>query len=187
MINKYNNNINNFLNKYGSETIHKMVVIRVPITSVFNMIIKPFNNIYYEKYFHLSLIINDKYIIEKNEIINIGLFKKIIINYDGSLSPPDYSKIQHFNVNNNMIPNISIKQLLYNTQQYMGSAYFTYGGLYNNCQNFILSILKSNNINDNNLNNWIKQDVQYIKKNWPTIKNIMDFSTTSLAIISNLI
>jgi len=187
MINKYNNNINKFLNKYGNEIINKMVVIRVPITSVFNMFIKSFNKIYYEKYFHLSLIINDKFIIEKNEIINIGWFNKIIINNDGSKSPPDYTKIQHYIINDNMIPHISIKQLLFNTQQYMGSSYFTYGGLNNNCQDFILSILKSNHINDNNLNNWIKQDVKYIKNNWPTIKNIMNFSTYSAALVSTYI
>lgn len=186
MINNYKNSVNNFLNKYGNEIIYKMVVIRVPITSVFNMIIRPFNNIYYEKYFHLSLIINDKYIIEKNEVINIAYYNKILI-HNGKYFPPDYKKIQHYNINNNMVPHISIKQLLFNTKQYMGSSYFTYGGLYNNCQDFILSILKSNNINDDNLNKWIKQDVIYIKRNWPTIKNIMDFTTTSAAIFSNLI
>ena len=53
MINKYKYRTNYFLNKYGDEIIKKMVVIRVPITSIFNMIIKPFNNIYYDKYFHL--------------------------------------------------------------------------------------------------------------------------------------
>ena len=148
---------------------------------------KPFNKIDYEKYFHLSLIINDKYILEKNEIINLGWFNKIIINNDGSKSPPDYSKIQHYNINPNIIPNISIKNLLYNTQKYMGSSYFTYGGLNNNCQDFILSILKSNNIIDNNLFNFIKQDVKYIKANWPTLKNIMNFSTNTAAIVSTYI
>ena len=36
-----------------------MVVIRVPITPIFNMIIKPFNNIYYDKTI-LSKRINDE-------------------------------------------------------------------------------------------------------------------------------
>ena len=53
MINKYNKKTNYFLNKNGDEIITKMVVIRVPITSIFNMIIKTFNNTYYDKYFHL--------------------------------------------------------------------------------------------------------------------------------------
>jgi hypothetical protein len=184
MINKYSLKVNAFLNKYGDEIINKIIVIRVPITSFFNSIIKPFNNINYDKYFHLSLIINDKYIIEKNEIINFNWFNKIRINNDGSKSPPDYSKIQHYNINSNIIPKISIKKLLYNTQQYMGSAYFTYAGLTNNCQDFILSILKSNNIYDEQLFKFIKQDTQYIKKNWPTLKNIMNFSTNIAGIFS---
>jgi hypothetical protein len=183
MINKYKYRTNYFLNKYGDEIIKKMVVIRVPITSIFNMIIKPFNNIYYDKYFHLSLIINDKYIIEKNEVINVAYYKKVIIK-DGQYLPAGYSNIQHYKINDNLIPNISIKQLLYNTQQYMGSSYFPYSGLRNNCQDFILGILKSNNIKDDNLYNFIKQDIKYIKNNWPTIKNIMDFSTGVAAIIS---
>jgi len=174
MINKYNKKINYFLNKNGDEIITKMVIIRVPITSIFNMIIKTFNNTYYDKYFHLSLIINDKYIIEKNEIINISYYN----------NSKNYHNIQHYNVNNDLIPNISIKQLLYNTQQYMGSSYFHYSGLKNNCQDFIYSILKSNDINDVQLNKFIKQDVNYIKNNWPTIRNIMNFSTNIAAIIS---
>ena len=184
MINKYNKKTNYFLNKNGDEIIKKMVVIRVPITSIFNMIIKTFNNTYYDKYFHLSLIINDKYIIEKNEIINISYYKKTIIK-DGQYLPINYLNIQHYIINNDLIPNISIKQLLYNTQQYMGSSYFYYSGLKNNCQDYILSILKSNGINDDNLNNFIKQDVNYIKNNWPTIRNIMNFSTNIAAIISH--
>jgi hypothetical protein len=183
MINKYNSKTNYFLNKYGDEIIKKMVIIRVPITQIFNMIIKPFNNIYYDKYFHLSLIINDKFIIEKNEVINMALYNKIIIK-DGIYLPPNYSNIQHYIINDNMIPNISIKQLLYNTQKYMGSSYFPYSGLKNNCQDFILSILKSNNIYDEKLYNFIKQDIKYIKNNWPTLKNIMDFSTYIAASIS---
>lgn len=183
MINKYNYKTNYYINKYGDEIIKKMVIIRVPITSIFNMVIKPFNNINYDKYFHLSLIINDKYIIEKNEVINMAIYKKIIIK-DGNYMPPDYSNIQHFNINDKIIPNITIKRLLYNTQQYMGSSYFPYSGLKNNCQDFILSILKSNNIYDENLYNFIKQDVKYIKNNWPTLKNIMDFSTNIIGIIS---
>jgi len=174
MINKYNNKNNKFLNKYGDIIIKKLYIIRVPINNILNYIIQPFSKIKYEKYFHLSLIVNDNYIIEKNEIINLSIYNNI-----------NYHKIQHYKINPQLIKsNLTINQLLYNTQQLMGSDYFNYGGLYNNCQDFILAILKSNDINDNNLNNWIKQDIKYIKNNWPTLKNIMDFSTNTKAIFS---
>lgn len=182
MINKYSSTVNNFINKYGDEIINKLVIIRVPITKIINMIIKPFNKIPYDKYFHLSLIINDKFILEKNEIINFARYNKVFI-HNGQYFPPDYSKIQHYIIKD--IPqNKTIKQFLYNTQHFMGSKYFPYNGLYNNCQDFILSVLKSNNINDINAETFIKQNVEYIKKNWPTLNKIMLGFTSSAAIVS---
>ena len=113
MINKYSSTVNKFINKYGDEIVNKLVVIRVPITKIINMIIKPFNKIPYDKYFHLSLIINDKYILEKNEIINFARYNKVFI-HNGQYFPPDYSKTQHYIIKD--IPqNKTIKQFLYNT------------------------------------------------------------------------
>ena len=184
MINKYSSTVNKFINRYGDNVIFKLTVIRQPISQVFNMIIKSFNIIPYDKYFHLSLVINDMYILEKNEIINLQFIKRLVINHD--IKKDDRNQIQQYIIND--IPlNTTIKQLLYNTQQYMKSKYFSYSGLNNNCQDFIISILKSNNINDDNAIIFIKQDVQYIKRNWPTLKNIMDFTTNSAALISNTI
>ena len=108
---------------YGSTIINKITIIRKPITNIFNMIIKPFNKTVYDKYFHLSLIINDKIIIEKNEVINVALYDKNKIEKD-----IQFLEIKEFQ------PNITINELLENTKQLMGlNKYYSYSGLMNNC------------------------------------------------------
>ena len=161
---------------YGSTIINKITIIRKPITNIFNMIIKPFNKTVYDKYFHLSLIINDKIIIEKNEVINVALYDKNKIEKD-----IQFLEIKEFQ------PNITINELLENTKQLMGlNKYYSYSGLMNNCQDFISAILKSNNIINENALKFIKQDVLYIRKNWQTIHNIMNMTTNIAAAYSNL-
>jgi hypothetical protein len=58
--------------------------------------------------------------------------------------------------------------------------FFTYSGITNNCQNFIMKLLKASDIPYSQAELFIKQNVSYVNRNWPSIKNIMNF-TTSIA------
>ncbi len=76
------------------------------------------------------------------------------------------------------IPNIKIKDFLFNCKYNMGDElYFTYHAFNNNCQVFILSLLKYNNIIDLNAEKFIFQDVNYIMKNYKTLVKGSKFLT----------
>ena len=48
--------------------------------------------------------------------------------------------------------------------------FFSYSSYDNNCQNFALSLLYANGINDDGLISFIKQDTEYIFKNNPYLR-----------------
>ena len=108
------NSSKQILNIYGNEIITNIYIRRSPIMSMFNSLIKPLNNINYDKYFHLDMIINNKIKIEKNERINISLDMRINRN--------EVSYYQLYNV-----PNIKINGFLFDCKYNMGEeSYFTY-------------------------------------------------------------
>ena len=161
----YYKSIKLILSKIGNENIFNIKIRKAPINN-FNGMIKSFNNIEYDKYYHLDMIINDKYVIEKNERINIKL--DLTLNKKNIL-------ILEINKNNY---NITINQFLNNTLNKIGpEKYFMYDPLNNNCQDFIISLLTSNNIELKNVITFIKQEVNYINKNWPTIRRALKFTT----------
>ncbi len=52
--------------------------------------------------------------------------------------------------------------------------FFTYSGITNNCQNFIMNLLKASNISNSLVELFIKQDVSYVNRNWITIRNVIN-------------
>jgi hypothetical protein len=94
-----------------------------------------FKNIEYDKYYHLDMVINNKYVIEKNEKINIKL--------DIPLNKQNISNLEI----NKSDYNITINEFLNNCLNKIGpQRYFMYDPLNNNCQDFIINLLTSNNI-----------------------------------------
>ena len=167
LLNQYNYNKSSLqiLHTYGNDIIMDIYIRRSPILSMINSIVKPLNNINYDKYFHLDIIINNKIKIEKNERINISIDMRINRN--------EVSYYQLYNV-----PNIKINDFLFNCKYNMGDElYFTYHPFNNNCQIFIMSLLKYNGINDLNAQNFIYQDVNYIINNYKTLVKGSKFLT----------
>jgi len=59
----------------------------------------------------------------------------------------------------------------------MGSDFFTYSGSTNNCQSFILGLLKGSNALTEEARTFIKQDTKHLFDNMPLTKRIMDTIT----------
>ena len=57
------------------------------------------------------------------------------------------------------------------------SNYFNYNSKSNNCQDFILNILKSNNIGDESDVVFVKQDTDFLFKNLPILQKIANTTT----------
>jgi hypothetical protein len=57
---------------------------------------------------------------------------------------------------------LTLNNALDNTQDRMGKNFFTYSAKDNNCQDFIIAFLKSNNIGDETDTSWVKQETKVL-------------------------
>ena len=159
------------LDKMDNEyiTVRSMIVVRTPIQeyvgTIMNVIsIGKYKEVMadspYDCMFHLSLCINGRYILEKNESIALSDNK-------GGGSLDDYrTNLEGWSETADVkIPandRITLRQLLLNTREYMGCDKFSdYCAMTNNCQDFILALLYSNRLSTPRLEQFVKQDVLY--------------------------
>lgn len=98
---------------------------------------------------------------EKNEVINLEINPKIS------------SHSENIRINN--YPHRTINEYLKNGQHFHGSDWFKYSAYKNNCQDFILSILKGNNINEGI--NFVKQDTEQIFRDSPIMRRFANTIT----------
>lgn len=171
----YPPNVQQILNKYGNATINSMTLRRHPVDKIlkdtlnivslgkFNKRVEPYDNLY-----HLALEIyvlnNQKIILEKIERINM------------SLNIPDKEGTQRQQVNN-VRSNMTLYELMNKTKSYMGSQFFSYDAVKNNCQDFIMAVLMANKCG-NQLNfEFIKQDTQELFRGLRGTKKIAHFAT----------
>jgi hypothetical protein len=164
---EYTKSSNQVLKNYGNEIIQKITIFRQPLNSFYlfvaNRLAKHEN---YDKLFHLYIIVNTSkgnVLIEKNETINIT-------NHIKNNKDTDKFEINNF-------PKITINQLLENTKKIMGKNYFSYSAKNNNCQDFIINILRANNINDKAAYEFTKQNVEDIFKSHHEIRKSINTLT----------
>ena len=154
--------VRRILETYGDMKIRKIEIARVPlqkqITYVGNLItLGKLNKIQkdmgYDKLFHLYSIItlenNDEYILEKNEVINL---QKI------NIDPRQVEETEVININ---LKNkqLTLNSILSNIEKAMGqNKFLTYNVKDNNCQYFMIYLLKSNGLGT-------EQDYKFIQQN----------------------
>jgi hypothetical protein len=121
----------------------------------------------YDKLYHLAIVCflenGESVLIEKNEVINMDLNPK---------KPPNTESI-----NINVSSSITLNQLLENTKKMMGDNYFPYNAEKNNCQVFIVNILKANNLNTDENEKFVYQDLHKLFEKLPITKKIMNATT----------
>ncbi len=146
-----------FLSKYGNQTITDISILRTPVMSVIQKLFEQFGNLKntdYDKLFHLSMIITldsgKSFAIEKNEHINI-IDKPVLQKSSESVRMDDSD-----------VPDVTLIDFITNAKQYMGNKFIPYNPKHNNCQDFILGLLKGNGINEAGYIAFIKQDAQAI-------------------------
>jgi hypothetical protein len=172
------------IEKYGANAITSIKIGRSPIPSAINAILnivtlgafqKLLKQSPYDKLVHLfSIITLDngiKILLEKNERINI----KVVSSYN-----PKNSEY----VDATYIPSgLTFKELLDNGKKVLGNKYFKYDAIQANCQDYIIGILKGSSILNDNLQQFIKQDVETIFKTLPITKKIMNTVTGTGAVV----
>ena len=164
-----NPKIQKLLKIYGNIPITEIIVFRKPIQKAvrtllnvlsFGVFEKNFKNSNYDDIFHLYMIVklnNNIHVkIEKNQRINIEKVN------------PESLDVDHIKIS---IPaNLTMNILLNNARNLMKNNFFKYTASEYNCQNFIINILKSNNLLNDYYYKFIYQDAQVLFKN--LVRNI---------------
>jgi len=149
------------------DRVYSLSVIRKPLkfTTVlainaitagqFGSISKSMN---YDRFFHLMLLVNGQWIFEKTTGPEIRP-------YNASEDSPSTAESMDASTPTNM----NVEDFLENTQRSMGKAnYFTYNGFRNNCQNFVISMLKSNGVLTLQLRDFVLQPIEELIDRLPS-------------------
>jgi len=155
------------LQKHGSEPVRSIVIVRTPLSSFLSMALnvvslgeiqRRIHDSRYESLFHLQIIINGRYSIEKQHTIT----------FSESSSIPPKSETQSIT----SIPGgLTIAQMMENTKRMMGRDMFAYNALHNNCQAFISAVLRSNGMAG--YDSFVKQDVASIFEGMNSARKIV--------------
>ena len=131
-------------NEMGDEKITGLTLRRNPVSSLitgamnavsFGSFSKKMSRLPYDRLFHLSLEVDTakgSFIFEKIERVNATK----------TISKPQ--GLEELKVQN--IPSLSVSELIDNTQKKMGEKFLPYSASTNNCQSFILNVLRGNNL-----------------------------------------
>jgi len=168
------------LEQVVDEEIKTLEIVRTPLSSFtkgfLNAIsLGQFEKIskkYYDEMFHLSIWINDKYNLEKNEVIAFNQKNPI----------EQKSEVKQVQV----IPaGLTFQTLIDKTVSRMGDKFGPYNAETNNCQDFITNVFKANNIGDESDFKFIKQDTKEIFSKLPEFSKTLGNLTTKAGAIFN--
>lgn len=152
-------NVKSMLDKYGDVIITDMTIARNPVGSALISALsvasmgefkKNLDNSPYDKLFHLKLIITlqngIKLALEKVERVSLTKYTKPVKGQEDEDVSVDKQ--------------ITLGQLYHNAEMAMGDRFYPYSARDNNCQNFILSVLKASGIGGERDFAFIKQDTK---------------------------
>jgi len=156
--------VRELISKYGDKFIKGITIDRTPVEKVLksalNVIskgafLKRLNRTPYDEIFHLRIDITfddgSRLAVEKNEVIN--MYTNPIKKQGGEQKQIEF------------IPQgISLNKLLEGGRKIQGSKWFNYSAFNNNCQDFILAILKGSGIGNEQDYNFVKQDTSSLFK-----------------------
>lgn len=172
--------VRQFLSDHGNEKITSIEIIRTPVESFLQNILSlvslgtwkdAVEKAGYDDIFHLALILNGKYMLDKQEVIKIGPPKKT--EKTQSLSVP-------------VSKQITFNELLEKTRQKMGDSNFTnYDPKKNNCQDFVLNLLEANEIITNEAREFIKQNAVKIFESTPSFTSKIAKAITDVGAVAD--
>lgn len=181
--NDYPTKVIKLLSLYGNENIIGYIIKRTPVSKILTGLLnvaskgefnKKLETTEYDKLYHLylefTLQSGKKILLEKNEVINMMLSTK---------RPKEEIKVI-----SSYPRNLNINSIMRNTQNSMGSNFFLYDASQNNCQDFIVNVLRSNGIGNDLDISFIKQNTTFLFNS--NLRKIANTTTTIGARIDTL-
>ena len=175
----YNNGSKKMIEQYGDKFIDSIEVKRTPIMKILDKVINfislgTYNkakNGKFDDLFHLAMIVkigSNNIVVEKNEVINISK----------SYSMTDKTETIPVPMNGQKL---TLRQLLDNSERARGKEqYFFYNGIKNNCQDAVISWLKSSKLGNPQVYEWVKQDITEIVDGMPSYVSPVMNAVTNL-------
>lgn len=174
---KYSPAIQSILKKHGDIKIRGAIIKRTPVPSLITQALgtispefaKRLKESPYDKLFHLFLVLqleNGKVVVvEKNETLSVtDRYKK-----RGKEEEEKQVSVPQ---------GLTLNTALEKTQQSMGTEkFFGYSAKDNNCQDFLVAFLKANNMGNEEVFKFVKQDTAYLFKNLPILRKISNTLT----------
>ena len=161
----------------GDEKVTKITLYRYPISiSQFAKFIGALKNTPYDDLIHIGVVINDKYLTEKDAVLTFernGVPKQSTSTLDVPVGLKEFT----------------INEMIDKTRAKMGSERFsTYKALSWNCQDYLKYMLDANGLSTAETTKFILQDLEQITKNLPSYTNaIANFFTGAKAVVNRLI
>lgn len=159
-----------FLSKHGNEVVETLRLERHPIGAVYHTIVNLVSRgkfaqrkkkLKYDQVYHLYLVINGRWIVEKNSKVEFKRF-----------APRERFEAQHLAASgvrrdlNTMMKNLE--------QKTEAPKIWRYNPVTANCQHFIQDLLRSNGWLTHYANEFIKQDTKELLKDTPALHNLTD-------------
>ena len=178
-IGRYPPAMRKLLDEVGNETIAKITLFKYPLVEV-SALAKLFLNkkMPFDQLFHLGMNINDKYILDKNEVLHF---------VRGGI--PTKPNTQTMNVDKvPSQPKLTINALLEQTRLRIGNEKMTeYNAFRNNCQDFIKNLLITGNWSTPDTTKFIHQNAESFLKDLPKGTELITNAITKVgAVIDKL-
>lgn len=187
--NDYPPKMRDIIAKYGDIPILRMTACRTPVpsllTSALNVVslgafYEKFKNTPYDKLFHLDLRLElalkprTTILIEKNEVLNAVVNPKTPgKNTECSLIPKNKQ--------------LTLSKLLEGAKQIQGDKFFKYSAYDNNCQDFIMAVLKGSGVGNEDNFTFIKQDTKELFKDLPGTRKFANTVTDLGAVVNTIV
>ncbi len=175
--NDYSPKVRAILDKYGGEVVRTAAIVRNPVQQVlveamnvvsFGQFKKNMKDAEYDKLFHLQLDFTlesgKEMRVEKIEVINMD--EQLTNKADGQIRPITKMPV-----------GMTLNAMMENTKNAMGGKFFLYSAKDNNCQDFLLALLTSNGMGDEEDYAFVKQNTAQLFKGLDTLRKVSNTLT----------
>lgn len=182
---QYPPRVQEFLNKYGMMSVSNVTLRRAPIKGMINTALNFLSfgkwdelrkKYGYDTFYHLSMVFNvanTSAVLEKNQVINLST---------GYNQQPD---TQIMNIASPT--NLSVNEMMDRTRKAMGDEnFFRYDAFTNNCQIFLMNVLKANDMLTDSARQFILQPVDQLVKDLPSYMKPVARALTDIAAVGDI-